>query len=82
MSRLEVFEKLQEIFMDLLDDEEFQLSEDISMDTLKDWDSLMHITLISSIEDEFSLHIPSDDIPKLKRVEMLIDVVLREMRQR
>ena len=34
MSRLEVFEKLQEIFMDLLDDEEFQLSEDISMDTL------------------------------------------------
>ena len=38
MSRLEVFEKLQEIFMDLLDDEEFQLSEDISMDTLKDWD--------------------------------------------
>ena len=44
MSRLEVFEKLQEIFMDLLDDEEFQLSEDISMDTLKDWDSLMHIT--------------------------------------
>jgi len=52
------------------------------MDTLKDWDSLMHITLISSIEDEFSLHIPSDDIPNLKRVEMLIDVVLREMRQR
>ena len=42
----------------------------------------MHITLISSIEDEFSLHIPSDDIPNLKRVEMLIDVVLREMRQR
>ena len=53
MSRLEVFEKLQEIFMDLLDDEEFQLSEDISMDTLKDWDSLMHISLISAVEDEF-----------------------------
>lgn len=81
MSRLEVLDKLREIFVDLLDDEEFQMTEDVSMDTLKEWDSLMHITLISSIEDEFKLRIPSDDIPKLKSVGALADAVLREMGQ-
>lgn len=81
MNRLEVLDKLREIFADLLDDEEFQLTGDVSMDTLKDWDSLMHITLISSIEDEFKLRIPSDDIPKLKSAGALADAVLREMGQ-
>ena len=80
MSRLEVFEKLQEIFMDLLDDEEFQLSEDISMDTLKDWDSLMHISLISAVEDEFDIKFSMKEVVNMENVGEMADIIVRELK--
>lgn len=81
MTRAEVLAKLEEIFVDLLDNEEFELTEDVSMDTLEDWDSLLHITLIASVEDEFKIRISSDDIPRVKKVDILIDVIMQEMKK-
>ena len=79
MTKTEVYAKLEEIFRDLLDNEEFKLTKDISMDTLEDWDSLLHITLIAAVEDEFKIHISDDDIPRVKQADILADVIMQEM---
>ena len=79
MNRNEVFTKLEEIFKDLLDDDAFSLSEDDSAKTIKDWDSLFHITLIASVEEEFGIRIATTDIADAKSISVLIDVIEKEL---
>ena len=81
MNRDDVLTKLQEIFADLLDDETFELTEELSMETLSDWDSLFHITLIAAIEDEFKIKIATDDIPKAKKVNIIIDLIMQGLKK-
>lgn len=79
MKRSEILEKLQDIFIDLLDDEDFALSEETSMETVPEWDSLLHITLIASVEDEFKIKIGTDEIAKAKSVGILADIIEQEL---
>lgn len=79
MTREEVFVKLQEIFVDLLDDDTFELTEEASMETVEDWDSLLHITLVAAVEDEFKISLSTDDIIDAKNVNALTDIILREL---
>ena len=79
MTKTYVYGKLETIFRDLLDDEEFKLTENVSMDTLEEWDSMFHITLIAAVEDEFKIHIFDDEIPRVKQADVLADVIMQEM---
>ncbi len=44
-----------------------------SAGSLASWDSLAGITLISVIEEEFSLSISPDDVPDLISFELILD---------
>lgn len=79
MTKTEIYGKLEEIFRDLLDDDAFKLTEDVSMDTLEAWDSLLHITLIAAVEDEFRIHLSDEDIPRVKQAGILADTIMQEM---
>lgn len=79
MTRTEVIEKLQEIFVDLLDDPSFTLTEDTSPDTVEEWDSLLHITLMASIEAEFGIHFATEKIAETKSGKALVDAVMEEL---
>ena len=56
MSREEILEKLNEIFRDIFDDEEINLSEETTPDDIEDWDSLGHVYLTAEIEDALKEH--------------------------
>lgn len=75
MTRAEILKTLEEIFVDLLDDDSFSLTEDASTETVADWDSLLHITLMASVESEFGIHVSTEDIARAKNVKTLIDII-------
>lgn len=79
MTREEVLAKLEEIFADLLDVPTFKLTEDASTDTIDEWDSLLHITLMASAEAEFGIHFSTKEITKAKNVQALTDIILLEL---
>ena len=79
MNRTEIFAKLEEIFKDLLDDEAFKLSEEDSAETIDDWDSLFHITLVASVEDDFKVKLSTNDIADAKNIGTLIDLIEKEL---
>lgn len=79
MTRAEVFEKLTEVFQDVFDDESIELSETTTASDIEDWDSLMHINLVSATEDEFDLEFEMKDILELKNVGTFVDLILREL---
>ena len=49
MTRDEVFNKLNEIFREVFDDDEIEVSEETTSDDIEDWDSLEHINLVAAM---------------------------------
>lgn len=76
MERQEIFEKLKEIFCDVLDLDEVELTDETSADDIEEWDSLSHIQLIVAIEKEFKLKFTSKEIMSWKNVGEMVDCIL------
>lgn len=55
MERKEIFEKLTEIFRDVMDNDEIVLEENTTAEDIEEWDSLAHVQLIEKIESVFGL---------------------------
>ncbi len=79
MTREEVFGKLRDIFADLLDEPDFELTEDTAMGAPESWDSLLHITLMTTVEDEFGVRFSTGDIARLKSAAALADDILGKL---
>ena len=79
MSREEIFDKVQEIFRDVFDDEELVISDATNSDEIEDWDSLEHISLIVSMEKEFSMKFDLKEVNELKDVGEMVDLIKRKM---
>ncbi len=76
MDRNEIFQKLNDIFIDVLDIEEVVLNEDTSADDIDEWDSLSHIQLIVAIEKAFGIKFTSKEIMSWKNVGEMVDCIL------
>lgn len=74
MTRPEIFEKLNEVFSDVFD-EDIVVSDDTTAADIEDWDSLTHITLISEVEDAFGIKIPMKAVLGMKNVGELADII-------
>ena len=76
MTREEVLERLSEVFEDVLEIDDDDVTEDLSQDTCEDWDSLAQITLLVSVENEFGLKFSAEEMAEMKSVAKIIDTVL------
>lgn len=76
MTREEVFKKLNEVFRDVFDDNKIAITETTSAADIENWDSIMHITLISEIEDAFDIHFEMKDVTKMQNVGEMIDKII------
>ena len=76
MERTEVFNKLNEIFCDVLDLDEVELTETSRADDIEEWDSLSHIQLIVAIEKAFGVKFTSHEIMKWNNVGEMVDSIL------
>ena len=79
MTREEVFERLNEIFRDVFDDESITVEEETTADDIDDWDSLEHINLVNAIEDEFDIKFDMGQIVTMKNVGEMVDIILEKL---
>jgi len=79
MSREEVLEKLQEIIRDVFDDDSIEVTADTVASDVDGWDSLMHITLIGTVEDEFDIKFAMKDVVGMKNVGQMADLILEQI---
>ncbi|MCR5314590.1 MAG: acyl carrier protein [Bacteroidaceae bacterium] len=76
MERKEIFSKLNEIFIDVLDLDECNLTDETNANDIEEWDSLSHIQLIVAIEKRFGIKFTSLEIMKWRNVGELVDSIL------
>lgn len=78
MIRQEIFEKLNEVFADVFD-EDVVVTDRTTADDIADWDSLTHITLISEVEDTFGMKFSMKDVLGMKNVGEMADIIQKNI---
>ena len=76
MTREEVYERLQNVFRDVFDDESIVLHDETTANDIEDWDSFEHINLVVSVQDEFSFKMPMGKVVTMKNVGEMVDLIM------
>lgn len=79
MSREEVYERLNEVFRDIFDDEDIVVSDETTANDIEDWDSLEHINLIVAVEQEFEMKFTMGEVNKFKNVGAMVDIIMERI---
>ena len=75
MEKNDILKQVQDIFRDILDDENIILSDASTAEDIEDWDSLTHIQLIKAIEKNFSIRFTSREILSWNNVGEMLDCI-------
>lgn len=79
MTREEVFEKLNQVFQDVFDDDEIQVDDNTTSGDIEDWDSLEHINLIVAVEKKFGMKFNMGEVTTMKNVGEMADIILKRI---
>jgi len=71
----DILDKLQPIFQDIFEDDELLITAESNADTVEDWDSLAHIVLIFSIEQEFEIKFALGELEAMKNVGDMVELM-------
>lgn len=80
MTREEVFEKLNEVFRDVFDDENITVNDRTTADDIDGWDSLEHINLIVAVEQCFGVKFTMGEVTGMKNVGEMADIILGKVK--
>jgi acyl carrier protein len=76
MTREEVFEKINEVFRDVFEDDDITVTDETTAADIEDWDSLEHINLVNAIEQEFGIKFNMGQIVSMKNVGEMADIIM------
>ena len=71
--------RLQKVFRENFDDENLEIKDEMSSDDIEDWDSLSHISLIVSTEDEFNIKFTPKEIEELENIGDFKNLILNKV---
>ena len=77
MNREEVYTRLNEVFRDVFDREDILVSDETTAADVEGWDSLIHITLMDAVEEEFDIRFDMKTVVKMKNVGEMVDYIIR-----
>ena len=75
----EILKGVQDIFIDVLEDDDIVLNYNTTADDIKEWDSLNNILLIVEIEKKFKLKFKLEEIYSFKNVGEMCDYIFNKV---
>jgi len=75
MDKNEIIESLRDVFVSVLEHNNFEMKSELSATDVEGWDSLSHMIIITSIEKKFNIRFKLREINKLENLGSLIDMI-------
>jgi acyl carrier protein len=82
MEPQELLSRLQPIFRDVFDDPSVSVGRESNAGTIEGWDSLAHINLVTSVEQEFGIRFALGELQGLKNVGDMLDMMEVKLNRR
>lgn len=79
MNKDQILNKVQDIFRDIFDDDDILISDNTIPEEIKDWDSLNHVLLISSVQEEFNIKVDLEDSINMIDVKGILKVIAQKL---
>mgnify|MGYP003425355358 CR=1 FL=1 len=76
MTESKIISELNEIFRDLFDDDDIEVTRKTTADDIDDWDSLEHINLIGAVERKYKIRFTMKEVSSMKNVGEMIDIIM------
>lgn len=67
--------RLGELFREIFDDDELTISRTTTAADIDEWDSLMHVNIILTVERDFGIRFSSSEVATLLNVGQLADFI-------
>jgi acyl carrier protein len=74
-----MLEQLQQVFRKVFQDKDLVITTNTSAKDIKMWDSLTHLELIASIEEEFKINFSFDEVMQFNSVGDMIQVIEKKL---
>lgn len=81
MTREELYERLNNVFREVFDDDEITVNDATTSADIEDWDSLEHINQVSAVEQEFGIKFTMGQVVTMKNVGEMADIILADSRK-
>lgn len=78
MTTPEVHQKLTNVFRDVFDDPNLQISDATTANDVDGWDSIMHVTLIVAVEKAFGVRFTTKEVKGLANVGDLVEAIAKK----
>lgn len=79
LSTEEILSQINEIFRDVLENDEINLSSATTADDIEEWDSLSHIQLITTTEKHFKIRFSTAEITSFKNVGEMTAAIQKKL---
>jgi acyl carrier protein len=67
--------RLEAVFREVFDDDSLQLTDALDRESLRGWDSLGHIRLVSSVEEVFGVSFTLEEIESMVSVPKIVELL-------
>ena len=82
MTETEIYDILNEVFRQVLEDDSIQLTPSTTADDVEGWDSMNHIFIVVELEKRFGVKFQAAEMEELKNVGELAALVQQKLAKR
>jgi acyl carrier protein len=75
LEELNVNTRLTDIFRDVFEDPNLELTDDLTREECPEWDSLAHVKLILALQEEYGIQFSFDQVANVKSVRELKQII-------
>lgn len=79
MNKNEILEKLQDVFRDVFDNEEIEITVDTVAEDIDEWDSLAHVQLVKELEKEFTIKLTAKEVLSWDCVGEMVNSIYKKL---